>query len=123
MNDLENALELGRQLIRINTVKGDPDYNLLELAGLLQTRLESSGFITTLRDRDGEDANLYAVYGDGPVSLLYVCHMDTVAFDESHWGSIKPLGGEVIDNKLWGRGSCDVKGQTGGLVVAVEGIL
>lgn len=46
----------------------------------------------------------------GGRSLLLNAHMDTVAPGETEaWGH-DPLGGEVVGDRLYGRGSCDMKG-------------
>ncbi|MDQ2682219.1 MAG: ArgE/DapE family deacylase [Chloroflexota bacterium] len=45
----------------------------------------------------------------GGRSLIVNAHIDTVEpGDRSHW-TVDPFGGEVIDGKLYGRGSCDMK--------------
>ncbi|MDQ3362916.1 MAG: M20/M25/M40 family metallo-hydrolase, partial [Actinomycetota bacterium] len=46
----------------------------------------------------------------GGRSLLLNAHIDTVAPGEpGAWGH-DPLGGEVVGDRLYGRGSCDMKG-------------
>ena len=46
----------------------------------------------------------------GGQSLLLNAHMDTVApGDPEAWGH-HPLGGEIVGDRLYGRGSCDMKG-------------
>lgn len=44
-------------------------------------------------------------------------HIDTVPVDEEKWTK-KPFAGEVIDNKLYGRGSSDMKGADCGMLLA-----
>ena len=39
--------------------------------------------------------------------LVFICHMDTVPIGEG-W-SRNPLDGDIVDGKLFGRGSCDMK--------------
>ena len=39
--------------------------------------------------------------------LVYICHMDTVTLGEG-W-SLPPLEGRIMDDKLYGRGACDMK--------------
>lgn len=47
--------------------------------------------------------------GDGR-SVLFSTHMDTVpAGDASRWSAGSPFGGEVVDGRLYGRGSYDTK--------------
>lgn len=42
-------------------------------------------------------------------ALVYICHMDTVVLGEADWTVSNPLSGEVIEDRLYGRGSCDMK--------------
>jgi acetylornithine deacetylase len=55
-----------------------------------------------------EKVNLVARSAPGRVAeLALVCHTDTVPFDPAWDGAVKPV---VRGGKLYGRGSCDVKG-------------
>lgn len=46
----------------------------------------------------------------GGRSLILNAHIDTVELgDREHW-NLDPLGGDVVDGRLYGRGSCDMKG-------------
>jgi acetylornithine deacetylase len=59
-------------------------------------------------------AHLGDVRGDGPVVLLNG-HLDTVGVEGM---SIPPFGGELRDGRLWGRGSCDMKGGVAAILAA-----
>ena len=59
-------------------------------------------------------AHLGDVGGDGPVVLLNG-HLDTVGVVGM---SIPPFGGELRDDRLWGRGSCDMKGGVAAILAA-----
>ena len=50
------------------------------------------------------------VAGPGPADLTLCCHMDTVQLGDGWSVDTPALGGIVRDGKLWGRGSCDMKG-------------
>jgi acetylornithine deacetylase len=55
-------------------------------------------------------ANLVAVAGntvDNRAELTFVCHTDTVPFEQDWAEAVHPV---VRDGRLYGRGSCDVKG-------------
>ncbi|WP_433325948.1 ArgE/DapE family deacylase [Spirillospora sp. CA-294931] len=53
--------------------------------------------------------------GEGP-SLMFNAHVDVVPPGDLTAWSADPYGGEVVDGRLYGRGSCDMKG---GLVAAL----
>lgn len=42
--------------------------------------------------------------------LVYICHMDTVTLGDGWDTDAPPLGATVRDDKLYGRGACDMKG-------------
>ena len=42
--------------------------------------------------------------------LVYICHMDTVTLGDGWDADIPPLGAIVRNDKLYGRGACDMKG-------------
>lgn len=42
--------------------------------------------------------------------LVYICHMDTVTLGDGWDANTPPLGTTVRDDKLYGRGACDMKG-------------
>ncbi|MGO1165976.1 MAG: M20/M25/M40 family metallo-hydrolase [Janibacter sp.] len=55
--------------------------------------------------------------------IVLMAHMDVVPVgDEDRW-SQPPLGGEVVDGVLWGRGTLDDKGQLVAATAAVESLL
>ena len=51
--------------------------------------------------------------------LVYICHMDTVTLGDGWGAGIPPLGAIVYDDKLYGRGACDMKG---GLACAIAAL-
>lgn len=52
--------------------------------------------------------------------LVYICHMDTVTLGDGWDAGIAPLGAVVHDDKLYGRGACDMKG---GLACAIAALV
>lgn len=52
--------------------------------------------------------------------LVYICHMDTVTLGDGWDASTPPLGATVRNDKLYGRGACDMKG---GLACAIAVIV
>jgi acetylornithine deacetylase/succinyl-diaminopimelate desuccinylase family protein len=55
--------------------------------------------------------------GDRP-TLIVNGHLDTVPFEAGAW-THDPLGGEVADGRIWGRGTADMKG---GIAAAIEAV-
>ncbi len=52
--------------------------------------------------------------------LVYICHMDTVTLGDGWDADITPLGAIVRNDKLYGRGACDMKG---GLACAIAALV
>lgn len=56
-------------------------------------------------------------------ALIYSCHMDTVTLGDG-WDDATPaLGGVVADDRLYGRGACDMKGGLACALAALFSLL
>lgn len=78
---------------------------------LLAAWFETLGFTISIQavPRTKGKFNMLAKLGSGTGGLLLSGHSDTVPFDENRWLS-DPLKITDSDNKLFGLGSCDMKG-------------
>ena len=63
--------------------------------------------------------NIVASTGFAPAGLALVCHTDTVPFDPDWTEAVAP---RIRAGKLYGRGSCDVKGFLACILAAVSQI-
>jgi len=69
------------------------------------------------RDAAGvEKINLVATTKPGVAELAFVCHTDTVPHDRAWTEAVRPV---IRGGKLYGRGSCDVKGFLACVLAAV----
>lgn len=109
---MTSTLDLARQLIAIDTVAANED----EALTLLSAELAAAGFELVTVPWQAGRSNIVARWRGGG-RLTYAAHVDTVPFDRSLW-SVDPLGGEVIDGRLYGRGSSDMKAATAAMVTA-----
>ena len=111
------ALDLARALVRMNTVSRNSN---LELIHFVRDELAGHGVTSTLTfDDSGQKANLFATIGTGkPAGVIVSGHTDTVPWDGQDW-SLDPLGADVKDGRLYGRGSADMKGFIGLAVAQV----
>ncbi|WP_417537432.1 acetylornithine deacetylase [Marinomonas sp.] len=78
---------------------------------LLESWLSSQGFqceVMPLPDQPNK-FNLIATLGTGEGGLVLAGHTDTVPYDKGRWQS-DPFKLEERDQKLYGLGSCDMKG-------------
>ncbi len=106
-----HALELARTLVRMNTVSRESN---LELIHFVRDELSKHGVASTLTyDDTRTKANLFATLGEGkPAGVIVSGHTDTVPWDGQDW-SFDPLGADLRDGSLYGRGSADMKGFIG----------
>ncbi len=105
---LDTAIALTRRLVEMPTVSTDSN---LALITFLQDYLEDLGAVCDLtRDQTGKKANLFATIGpdiDGGIVLSG--HTDVVPVVGQDWSS-DPFHLRQDDGKLFGRGTCDMKG-------------
>jgi succinyl-diaminopimelate desuccinylase len=113
------SIELARELVRIDTV--NPPGNELRAARLLADRLAPLGVRIETYELSPGRVSLVARYRENECrqALCFSGHLDTVPLGNVAW-SRSPLGGEIADGKLWGRGSSDMKGGVAAMVVAFE---
>ncbi len=89
---------------------------------LLAERLEGVGF-SIEHMPCGEVKNLWARYGSEAPLVVLAGHTDVVPTgDESDW-KVNPFSAEIIDNKMYGRGTSDMKGGVAAMVTAAERLL
>jgi len=115
------ALEMARSLVRINTVSRESNLGVIEL---VRDELSRHGVASRLTfDDERRKANLFATLGAGkPAGVILSGHTDTVPWDGQDW-SVDPLGADVKDGRLYGRGSADMKSFIGLAVAQVPTFL
>jgi len=108
---------MARTLVRMNTVSSESN---LPLIHFIRDELARHGVTSRLTyNDDGRKANLFATVGSGkPAGVIVSGHTDTVPWDGQNW-SFDPVGSEVRDGRLYGRGSADMKGFIGLAVAQV----
>ena len=102
-----HALQLAQTLVRMNTVSRNSN---LELIHFVRDTLAGLGVKSRLTyNVDKTKANLFATLGEGkPAGIILSGHTDTVPWDGQDW-TMDPLSARVEGDKLYGRGSCDMK--------------
>jgi acetylornithine deacetylase/succinyl-diaminopimelate desuccinylase-like protein len=95
--------------VRINT--SNPPGDVLKAADFLTRILEREGIPVKRYDSGpGRSIVLARLKGTGPAKpLLLLNHMDVVPTDPARWQH-DPFAAEIVDGKMWGRGTIDMKG-------------
>lgn len=113
-----SALEWAQRLVRLDSVSRNSNLPLIEC---IADHLRTLGVPLRLTcDAERRKANLFATIGQGkPGGVILSGHTDTVPWDGQTW-TREPLGAQVHDGRLFGRGSADMKGFIGLVVAQTE---
>ncbi len=116
-----DALAWARRLVGFNTVSDQSNRPLIDC---IADHLRSLGVQPRLtHDDDGRKFNLFATLGAGkPGGVILSGHTDTVPWTGQAW-TVDPLGADVRDGRLYGRGSADMKGFIGMVVSHAQAFL
>ena len=124
----DSAWELTRELVQIESTDPGTYEGKIErfIKGWLEKRIGElpkglAGKVTlqeleALPDRTELMATIPGT-GAEP-RLVFICHMDTVVLGSGWDEDLDPLGAEVRDGRLYGRGSCDMKSGLASAMVA-----
>jgi acetylornithine deacetylase/succinyl-diaminopimelate desuccinylase-like protein len=107
----EQATEWLSEYIRVDTV--NPPGNEARACQWFARILDAEGIPYETYDPGGDRTTLVArLPGDGSrgKGLILLNHTDVVPFERDHW-TVDPMGGEVSDGYVWGRGAQDMKGM------------
>ena len=87
------------------------DQSNIEVINLLANWLDDLGFDVVVKplESDRHKANLLARKGKGDGGLVFAGHSDTVPCFESQW-DVDPYALTERDDRLYGLGTCDMKG-------------
>lgn len=114
----EHALEWARRLVRIPTISSDSNLPLIEVVA---DYMRSVGVpIRLTYNEDRSKANIFATIGVGkPGGVVLSGHTDTVPWEGQAW-SRSPTSADIVtvggDERLYGRGSADMKGFIGTVI-------
>ncbi|MDJ0757081.1 MAG: M20/M25/M40 family metallo-hydrolase [Ardenticatenaceae bacterium] len=115
-----NVLQLTKELIAIPSVS---HWSNAAVSNFIEDRLKRAGFeverLEYTYKNDEVKVNLVAKKGTGTGGLAFLCHSDTVSGMEEEWEPFQPV---VKDGRLYGRGSCDMKGPLAAVLAAVADV-
>ena len=126
----DQLVETTVDLLKIPTFN-PPGDNYLEICEHIETRLQPSGFESIKLRAEGAlgDSDKYPRWNviarhegvrPGPC-VHFNAHTDIVALGEG-W-TRDPFGGDVEADRIYGRGSCDMKGGLAAAIIAVEAFI
>ena len=107
----QELIEFTQSLVRIKSLSGQEE----EIIGFIQQKMKSLEYDEVIIDSMG---NLLGRIGNGEKSILFDSHVDTVAVtDEDQW-EVPPFSGDIVDGRLYGRGSVDMKSSLAASIYA-----
>ena len=110
-------VEFTRALVRTPSVLGHEQ----AMAVRVREEMERLGFDRVTTDEAGNVVGVVEGRTDGPV-LLFDAHMDTVDVMPREGWTHDPFGAALENDRIYGRGSSDMKGALAAMVHAVAGL-
>ena len=120
MVDEDFAWRLAQELVKIDSLDPDAYEGVIEqyikdLVEAYVAKLDSpvldAAEVREIEVLPGRRNLMVTVPGvSDEARLVYICHMDTVTLGDGWDADTPPLGATVRDDKLYGRGACDMKG-------------
>ena len=117
LKDGNDLLELTRRLIAFDTI--NPPGQEKTCAHYVGDLLAAAGFVVTYYEYQPDRTSLIATLrGDahGP-AICFSGHLDTVPLGAEPWNT-DPLGGTVVGDQIFGRGTSDMKSGLAAMIAA-----
>ena len=106
----ENTIKILSDLIAFKTISGEDNSSLIDYCDKILKNLGADSFKTY--DQEKKRVNLFATIkakkSNGTIPIILSGHTDVVPVSKS-W-STDPFKATIKEDKLYGRGSCDMKG-------------
>lgn len=116
--DLQHCVDLLQQMIRTLSLPGHEG----ELASLVANEMHDLGYNEIRIDEVGNVLGRIEGRGQAP-ALMFNTHLDHVDVGDPAGWPHPPFGGEIHDDRVWGRGAVDIKGPMAAQVVGVARLL
>lgn len=118
--DVKESVHFLQSLIQANSV--NPEGNEKRVAEVIQSYLKSSNLEVETDDLGNNRANIFVTFPDiknDDKYLVYSGHLDTVPTGMVEWEH-DPFSGKIIGNKIYGRGTTDMKSGVAAMILAMN---
>ncbi len=122
----ERLIALTQRLVRINSEFSEGEVrNHEDIAGFLSTYAESIGLVVQYAEpEEGYPVVMTKLRGSvGRPVLAFIGHYNTHPIGDVAKWSVDPLGGEVKDGYIWGRGVADMKKNIAAAIEATQTVM
>jgi len=117
-HDLQRCVDFLQQMIRTLSLPGHEG----ELASLVANEMHDLGYDEVRIDEVGNVLGRIEGRGEAP-ALMFNTHLDHVDVGDPAGWPHPPFGGEIHDDRVWGRGAVDIKGPMAAQIVGVARLL
>lgn len=125
--DEREVVRLTQQLVQIPSVyrPGQPDGNEERVAQFVADYLRQIGLKVFVEEVVPGRPNVIAFYDSGRPgkTLLFEAHTDVVTEGDRDKWSYDPFAATIDGGRIYGRGSCDTKGNLAAAICAVQAIM
>ena len=111
----DDVIAFTQELVRIKSYTHDEE----NIVRFICEKMKSLGYDDVILDDFG---NVAGRIGNGATTILFDSHCDTVEVNDFDDWKSDPFGGEIIDGKIYGRGSVDMKGAIAATIYAAYAI-
>jgi len=98
----EEIIQFTQSLVRIKSMSGQEG----EVGKFIEKRMKALGYDEVIIDSMG---NLVGRIGNGEKIIMFDSHVDTVDVNDEEKWEFPPFSGDIVDGRLQGRGSVDMK--------------
>jgi putative selenium metabolism hydrolase len=109
----DNIVRFLRDIVAIPSM----DSQIGEVGQRIAAEMRKLGFDEVRFDKMG---NVLGRVGSGPRTLMFDSHIDTVGLGDPAAWNWDPFQGKIENGVLYGRGACDEKGSTPGMVYGLS---
>lgn len=116
--DLQRCVDFVQRLIGTTSLPGEEG----QIAEIVATEMRALGYADVEMDEVGNVVGRVRGSGAAP-AVMFNTHLDHVDVGEAARWPYPPFGGEIHDDKIWGRGAVDIKGPLAAQVYGVARLL
>ena len=112
-NRKQKVIDLCRKMIQARSYSGEEG----QVVAVMTDFFKNNGYTEVHVDKYGNCIGLIKGRRPGP-RIVFDGHMDTVPVPEPSKWTHDPFGAEIVDGKMYGRGTSDMKGAIAAMIAA-----
>jgi succinyl-diaminopimelate desuccinylase len=114
----KEVAELTSGLVKFNSAH--PAGRTVECVDYIGAYFNEHGIECEVHEKDANRPNIVGKVGSGGKKILWLGHIDVVPEGKPEGWKYPAYSGKIIEGKVWGRGSSDMKGSCGAAMVSAR---